>query len=153
MQSVQKTQQVGFRPKHPVVRDLCNGFWELVEPLTYTDPAGKAWPIPAGLKTDFGSIPDALEWIPGLEPWGTEGDPPYVLHDSEYQRHRTGESNRTRKEVDDQLHESLRVCGVGRVRAAVIYYGVRAGGWIAWERKGYPAAPIQPETPTRPRSS
>ncbi len=125
----------GFSPKHPVVVDLCNGKWRLHEPIRYTAPDGRQWTMPEGLETDFGSIPNALEWIPGLEPWGTEGDAPYILHDYLYACNRAGKPEcRDRKDADQILYDALRLCGVGRVRAGVIYYGVRVGGWVAWER-------------------
>ena len=127
---------IGFTPKYPVVVDLCNGLWRLHEGLAYFAPDGRAWAIPEGFEMDFGSIPEPLEWLPGLEPYGSEGDCPYALHDWLYYSHRSGQDRcRDRKDADQILYDSLRVCGVGRVRAYVIWCGVRVGGWIAWNSK------------------
>ena len=125
-----------FAPKHPVVRDLCNGKWELVEPLRYRHPRDhRVWDMPAGLLTDFGSIPTPLEWLPGLEPYGTEGDCPYILHDYLYLCNRQGHPQcRDRKDADQILYDSMWEAGVSRVRAWVIWSGVRVGGWRAWSK-------------------
>lgn len=124
---------IGFAPHHPIVVDLCNGRWRLHEPLTYSAPDGRAWTIAAGFETDFGSIPAPLEWLPGLKPYGTEGDCPYILHDWLYYCHRTRQDRcKDRADADSILYAALLICGVGRIRAWVIYRAVRMGGWKAW---------------------
>lgn len=128
-----EAEVTGFHPKHPVVRDLCNGTWELMEPLFFDHPDGRSWMIPKGFVSDFGSIPTPLEWLPGLEPYGSEGDCPYLLHDYLFWCNRQGYPKcRNRKDADQILYDSMRLCGVGRLRASVIYWAVRAGGWRAW---------------------
>lgn len=123
--------QPGFTPQHPIVEDLCNGFWRLHDPLYYRAPDGRDWLIPAGLKTDFGSVPAVVDWIiPAIQ---TIADPAYILHDYLYSEHRAGMDRcRDRQDADNILYDALMVCGVARWRARLIYAGVRLGGWRAW---------------------
>ena len=123
----------GFNPQHPIVQDLCNGFWRLYEPLSYRAPDGRSWIIPKGFLTDFGSVPAVVDWIiPAIE---TVADPAYILHDYLYAQHRAEKDECvSRKDADEILRAALLVCGVGRVKAGIIYWAVRAGGSMAWER-------------------
>ena len=125
----------GFNPQHPIVQDLCNGFWRLYEPLSYRAHDGRSWIIPKGFLTDFGSVPAVVDWIiPAIE---TVADPAYILHDYHYAQHRAGKDETvSRRDADEILRAALLVCGVGRVKAGTIYWAVRAGGSMAWEREG-----------------
>lgn len=125
---------VGFQPQQPIVQDLLNGDWKLHEPLHYHAPDGRSWKIRKGFITDYGSIPEALDWIPGLDTNGTDADCPFILHDYLYHSHEC----EGRKDADTILYEALLVCGVGRFRAGVIYAGVRVGGGWAWNRQVRP---------------
>ena len=123
----------GFTPQHPVVQDLCNGFWQLFCPLSYLAPDGRAWTVPSGFLTDFGSVPDIVDWI--IPAISTQADPAYVLHDFHYACHRDGfEAVKDRADADQILYDALLVCGVARWRARLIWAGVRSGGWVAWNR-------------------
>lgn len=124
---------IGFVPKHPIVQDLCNGFWRLHEPLFYDAPDGRSWMVPKGFLTDFGSVPAVVDWIiPAIE---SLADPAYILHDYHYAKHRAGEDvTVSRKDADDILYTALRVCGVGKTKARIIYWAVRAAGGAAWGR-------------------
>lgn len=123
----------GFFPRYPVVRNLLNGLWELVEAIVYVAPDGRSWAIPMGFRTDWGSVPAVVDWIiPGNS---TEADPAYLIHDWLYYLHRTGrDACRDRADADAILYSALLICGVGRVKAKVIYWAVRIGGAQAWGR-------------------
>ncbi len=126
----------GFTPLHPVVVDMCDGFWKMHEPLQYTTEDSRIFTIPSGQLTDYGSIPEILDWIPGLAGNGTDADCSYLLHDYLYSEHRAGRGKvKDRAEADVLLLEALKVCGVGYVRRYTIYWGVRVGGGIAWNKK------------------
>lgn len=126
----------GFQPKHPIVKDLCNGLWELHEEVIYISPMGRVWFIPKGFLTDFGSIPKFLDWIPGLQTNGTDADNPFILHDWLYHCHRIGKDQcRNKADADNILLEAMDDSGVGYTRRHIIYTGVRLGGSIAWNRK------------------
>lgn len=125
---------IGFAPKHPVVRDLLNGLWELYVPLYYQSPDGRSWLIPRNFSTDFGSVPAIVDWI--IPANSSVADPAYILHDWLYHCHRIGQDQcRDRADADAILYTALLVCGVGRVKARVIYWAVRAAGGAAWGRE------------------
>jgi len=90
--------------------------------------------VPSGFLTDFGSVPDVVDWI--IPAISTQADPAYVLHDFHYACHRDGfEAVKDRKDADQILYDALLICGVARWRARLIWAGVRSGGWVAWRRK------------------
>jgi hypothetical protein len=124
----------GFTPPHPVVQDLCNGIWVIWEPLFYDGPDGRYWTIPKGFRTDFGSVPDLVDWI--IPAMASIADPAYVLHDYLYWLHRNGQDGCVdRADADQILLDALKVCGVSCVKRYTIYWAVRAGGWVAWSGK------------------
>lgn len=109
----------------------------LLQNLTYvsnilvTKPSGIKEPmatfvVPAGFKTDLASIPQILWNI--LPPFGRY-DAAAVVHDYLYQHNGV-----TRGEADAILHEAMHVLRVGRAKRWAIYYGVRATGWVTWNR-------------------
>lgn len=121
----------GFTPQYPVVRDLLNGKWELVEPIQYVANDGRFWIIPAGFLTDFGSVPDLVDWI--IPQNSTVADPCYALHDYHYACNRAGEPvTHSREDADDILYEALLQCGVSVVKAKIIWAAVRVAGSFAW---------------------
>ncbi len=77
--------------------------------------------------TDFASIPRFLWAIwPPMGAYSAAA----VLHDFLY----TSQS-RTRRQSDDIFFEAMGVLGVGLITRYALYYGVRIGGWIPWEKK------------------
>lgn len=111
-----------------IVKELPDGkMWELTTPFIYhVGELGSPDQIevPAGFRTDFGSVPQALWWL--VSPIG-KATPAYVLHDFLYF---TGQ--RSRLASDTVLLEALEVCNVTRFQRWLIYRGVRLGGWAAW---------------------
>lgn len=126
--------QPGFYPPRPIVEDLCDGFWRLHDKLDYYSTGGRGWTIPAGTITDFGSVPEVVDWIiPSIE---TIADPAYIFHDYLYSEHRAGlDRCKDRNEADHLLYEALLICGVAKWRARLIWAGVRMGGSVAWNKK------------------
>ena len=80
--------------------------------------------IPLGFQTDLASIPRPL-WavLPKVGKWDAAG----VVHDWLYQR-----NGITRQEADAVFHEAMLVKGVGPKTAALMWLGVRVGGWKPW---------------------
>ena len=77
--------------------------------------------------TDFASIPRFLWAIwPPMGAYSAAA----ILHDFLY----TSQS-RTRRQSDDIFFEAMGVLGVGLITRYALYYGVRIGGWIPWEKK------------------
>lgn len=103
--------------------------WELLAPFRYWVEElhyGLVIEMPKGARTDFASIPRILWNI--LPPWGRYGKA-CVIHDWLYQ---SGEL--TRKRSDEILLEAMKVLAVGNAARYAIYWGVRIGGWVAWNK-------------------
>lgn len=113
-----------------VVSPLSDGkMWELRSEFDYhigSLQSGDIVRVPAGFKTDFGSVPQALWWL--VSPIG-KATPAFVLHDFMYQ-----DQERSRLVCDATLLEALSVCGVNGFQRWLIYRGVRLGGWVAWKQ-------------------
>lgn len=86
--------------------------------------SGRLIKVPAGLKTDFASVPQIFWNI--LPPWGKYGKAA-VLHDWLY-----ANQEFTRSFCDDILFESMVALGCGWWVSHTIWSGVRIGGWVAW---------------------
>ena len=81
--------------------------------------------VPAGIKTDLGSIP---QWLQGIFPKDGKAMFGYILHDYLYQ---TGIY--TRSESDDILEEAMKLLGVSGWRVWCVRAGLRLGGQKAWD--------------------
>mgnify|MGYP003494080227 CR=1 FL=1 len=103
------------------------GEWVVLNPLIYTALSGRTYGVPAGFITDLASIPALLR--PLFNP-NDSGRKAAVLHDSRYCI-----KSGTRKEADDLFLEALERCGVGFARRWAMYLGVRAGGWLYWNKR------------------
>ena len=103
------------------------GEWVVLNPLIYESLSGRSYGIPAGFITDLASIP-AL-----LRPLYSQNDASRkaaVLHDSRYCL-----KHGDRKDADELFLEALERSGVGFLRRWSMYAGVRAGGWIYWNKR------------------
>jgi hypothetical protein len=95
------------------------------EPLTIT--------VPAGFENDLASIPSLLTWaipVNGKHRWAA------VIHDYLYSKKGIlGDRMKfTRKECDLIFLEGMKVMGVSWWKRSSMYRGVRAGGWVAWNK-------------------
>ena len=106
--------------------DLLNRKFRLLSPLVYRAGDGAIITVPENFVTDLASIPRGLWNI--LPPIGNY-DAAAVLHDRNYTI-----QDMSRSRADALLREAMEVCGVGRVTRALIWSGVRAGGWKAWRQ-------------------
>jgi hypothetical protein len=108
-----------------ILEEIDARHWRLARELRYDSAVMRArLIIPAGLVTDLSSVPR----IP-LAYWlaGDTGRKAGVVHDFLY-RHRL----ESRATADAVFREALRADGVPRWRVALMYAGVRLGGWVAW---------------------
>jgi len=85
--------------------------------------------VHAGFVTDLASIPRPFWAI--MPPHG-EYAKAAIVHDYIY---RTPFENFTRREADDIFLEGMEVLGVAKWRRNVIYYAVRAFGWLAFKKR------------------
>ena len=111
-----------------------------VEPYYHDLPAGRARElvndvpvlingqphvIPAGFITDGASVPRGL-W--NLFPPFGKYNKASLLHDYLYQF-----GTMTRAQADWCFLEAMKELGVGFLTRWAMYFGVRAGGWVAWD--------------------
>lgn len=103
--------------------------WTVKQPMDYwTGPEGNRIQIivPIGQTTDFGSVPQKLWWI--ISPIGP-ATRAFVLHDYLYTV-----QTFTRLRADAILLEAMAVLSVSWLERSIIWLGVRAGGWAAWNK-------------------
>jgi len=103
--------------------------WIIMRPFGYevgSEDSGDTVEVPVGFQTDFASIP-RLFWAI-LPKWGRYGNGA-VIHDWLY-----WEQERERREADSIFLEAMEVLKVGAAVRYVMYWAVRAFGWLAWYR-------------------
>lgn len=127
---------------------------ELSGPIAFIDSNGRFWGASRGFVSDGASFPGFLRFVPTLIALifaaltdsfglafliatalqffvGAAFNDDYlraaVLHDAAYHY-----GDRTRALADQMFYEAMREDGTSRIRAAVMWAGVRAGGWAAW---------------------
>ena len=101
--------------------------WRLFRSFTYHINSKRSKDkitVPVGFVTDFASVPRFLWWW--LPYWGRYGKGA-VLHDYIYQTH-----CRTREEADKIFLEAMLVGGTKEWKAKLMYWSVRAFGWLSW---------------------
>jgi hypothetical protein len=103
--------------------------WRVARPIVYHHPIKVT--VPAGMITDLASTPRLL-W-PILPPTGSYA-PAAILHDYLYLRGRLDGEPITRAYADRVFLEAMRALGVGIIIRRVVYWGVRLGGWVAWNQ-------------------
>ena len=101
----------------PIIKPRSDGMWELVE-----DYQG----VPAGFVTDGASVPRFLWRVLG-PPLEADTIGAAVKHDWEYAR-----AARPRADIDADFYFDLRADGVGVIRSALYWLGVRIGGGAAY---------------------
>lgn len=84
--------------------------------------------IPAGFATDGGSIPRFFWRFLGA-PVEARTIGAYIKHDWKY---KTGATKR--KQADAELYDDLRESGVDGARSGLVWAGVRAFGWLYYNR-------------------
>jgi hypothetical protein len=108
----------------PILTEQFGLFWVLEAPIEVVTFNYRV-AVPQGIITDFASVP-RLFW-PVFPPSDPDYSAAAVGHDWCY-------ANRfyTRREADAFLYEAARANGTGRVRAWLIWAGVRLGGMSAY---------------------
>jgi hypothetical protein len=106
-------------------------FWViLTDNFSYdvgVEGSGDKITVPYGFTTDFASTPSILWGLMG-GPWGRHGNAA-VIHDYLY-----WSRARPRPDADRVFHEGMRIMGVGRIRARMMWSAVRVFGVLAWRK-------------------
>ena len=122
------------------VRRLDNGNrWEVLSPFIYAldNEHFEYVEVHKGFVTDFASVPFPLSRV--FPPVGKSWDKPSVIHDFLYWLpyvNRLGGKVREleRGEADKIFLEAMKARGTPFLTRRAIYWGVRLGGWKAWDR-------------------
>lgn len=110
-------------------------FMIIDHPLRYqSDLAASIFTVPVGFYTDFASVPRFMPLAYAC--LGDTAHQPAVIHDWLYYAAIT-----PREMADAIFLEAMDVWGMPLWRRELIYWGVRAGGWAAWNdhrKRGHP---------------
>lgn len=101
--------------------------WVLNNPLIWFDRINGRIKVPPGFITDLASIPRALRGVLNVNGRSRKAA---VVHDWLYCSRKL-----TRKQADDLFYRALRAEGVSTVLARVYWSGVRAGGWVYYNKR------------------
>lgn len=82
--------------------------------------------VPVGFKTDFASVP-RIGFIYAF--LGDTAHEPAVIHDWLYYT-----AEYSREKADATLLEAMKCFGIPAAKRYPIYWGVRIGGWYAWNQ-------------------
>lgn len=115
------------------VKDDAGDLWELLQPFGFDSDKLGLVVVPAGFVSDLASVP-RLPFAYMVV--GGRGKKAAVLHDWCYSSQFC-----TRAEADDLFAEALKASGYGATVRGLMWAGVRAGGWAAWDRPNVPQAP------------
>lgn len=108
------------------VEQVSGDIWKTLRKISYyTNDKNTLYTIPSGFHTDFASIPRILWTIVG-HPAGKYAQAA-VLHDYLY---KIGALDR--KQADLLFLEAMEVLKVRYSQRYALYWGVRIGGWAAW---------------------
>ena len=110
-------------------RFVGKGKWKLTSIFEYHPDEGNVVTVPIGFIVDGASIPRLVQSIVG-SPWNGGYVKPSVIHDWRYYK---GEV--TRKFSDQEFRLNNKRENVKRWKRPLIYYGLRIGGWIGWNRR------------------
>lgn len=116
-------------------REISDSIFEVIDHVFRyeSDIAGKTFVVPIGFYTDFASVPRIGIIYAAL---GDTAHEPAVVHDWLYYSAMV-----SRDVADKVLLEAMVVFGIPAWRRWPIYWGVRLGGWYAWNdhrKKGDP---------------
>jgi hypothetical protein len=109
----------------PLRAERAGNVWTVLQPLIYeSDVAQRVFIVPEGLTTDFASVPRLpLAFLLT----GDCAQAAATIHDYAY---RTAIVDRAM--ADKVFKEAAIASGEPAWRAALMYAGIRLGGWMAW---------------------
>lgn len=125
---------------HPLQFSICGNYFCITERAVHWINDKSFIQIEAGFQTDFESIPRILR---SLVPKRAISAESAAIHDWLYKTAKITkrfhyvndvDSRVSRKQADLIFLDAMQRSGIGFVRRQVLYRGVRAGGWLAWNR-------------------
>jgi len=97
---------------------------QILEPFSFTDPEGKAWPAPTDSVVDGASIPRALWTIVG-SPYTGDYRRASIVHDVACKE--AGSDPTKRRAADRMFFHACRAGGCSIWQSTILYLGVRVG--------------------------
>jgi hypothetical protein len=112
----------------PLRAEKSGQFWTILQPLIYeSDLLQKVIVVPEGVVTDFASVPRLpLMFLLTAE----SAHEAAVIHDYLYSK-----QDVPRSLADAVFREAMGASGEPGWRSWLMWAGVRAGGWLAWNNK------------------
>jgi len=136
MQVAHRHKTNAYFPKPLDLRETGGGKWQVLSDFIYNDDVYGEIIVPAGLITDFYSIPRPLR---GIVNKIQESNAPAVVHDWLYRCQGLGEHGQ--READNVLNRAMEThwSPVSWWQRKKIITGLRIGGWIGYRenRKNY----------------
>ncbi len=120
-----------------IVKEISDSIFAVADhPFRYqSDLAKRTFTVAVGFYTDFASVPRFMPVVYAC--LGDTAHEPAALHDWLYY---TGIVDRAT--ADAILLEAMKAWGMSAWRYYPIYWGVRAGGWAAWDEHRKLADPL-----------
>ena len=117
-----------------VVSPFDNGkTWAIYKEFSYhvgeLDSGGDVIVVPVGFGTDFASVPWVFRFL--IPRWGKYGKAA-VVHDYLYSTQEYGDEKHRRRRADEIFREAMEVLDVAVWRRILMFWAVRAFGWLAW---------------------
>lgn len=100
----------------------------MIEPFSFTDPAGRHWEVPAGMEVDGATIPRTL-WSSVGSPFTGDYRRAAILHDAAIRDPRIA-----RIDADAMFYEACLAGGCSVKQAQLLYAGVCIGSWVSQAR-------------------
>lgn len=110
-----------------VVSPVRERTWKVRNPLVCSTRFGTIV-VPRGFETDGASVPRIMWRL--FPPFDGDYDAAAVLHDYVYRN--SLKLGFTREQADTLLRDGMVATHTARWKRCAIYYGVRLGGWTAW---------------------
>lgn len=104
--------------------------WRLNKELVYKSDTVGVIRVPKDFVTDFGSVP-RLPFV--FLAAGARADEACIVHDWLYST-----QSMSRSAADDVFKEAILALGYEDALAALMWAGVRVGGWTAWKEPNVP---------------
>jgi len=131
-----------FSPAELRQRRAKSALFRVDQSFAFMSPSAGYIEVLPGLISDFASVPRTAHWY-------VDKDSPAILygsiiHDYLYRvaGKLPGGRTLTRRQCDEVLREAMVACGARPSQARVVYWSVRAGGWISFGKGHEPGITV-----------
>ncbi len=111
--------------------------WELLAELSFASGDGTTYVAPAGMRTNFASVPFFLTWV---VPRSGRHNKAAVIHDLLWREANAG--SRDRRVADEVFREALAALDVSWLRRWMMWTAVRQAGFFGKTRGSWPLGDV-----------